>query len=387
MGRSASSSTAPATADRRYMERCLALAVQAEGRTSPNPLVGAVVAKAGRILGEALHRRAGGAHAEVLALRQAGPAARGATLYVNLEPCAHQGRTPPCVDAIIAAGVRRVVASHRDPFHLVRGRGFRAMRRAGIEVITGVLRAQALRVNRTYLRYARESRPFVLVKAAMTLDGRIATARGRSRWISSRPSRRHAHGLRAQHDAVMVGVGTVMSDDPRLTARRARAGARASTRSPQPVRVILDSRLRTRPSARMLRDRTGGPVMIYCTPRAPRGKARLLESRGARVIVVGNRGSRRVSLRAVLTDLARRGVTSVIIEGGAELIWSALAADLVDRVTFYIAPMLMGGRRSVPVVGGAGVSTLRKAFALSGMMVKRSGPDLLVEGYVGKRRG
>ncbi len=366
--------------DLSYLRRCLDLASRAEGRTSPNPMVGAVLVKSGRLVGEAFHRKAGSPHAEATVLRRAGKAARGATLYVNLEPCSHQGRTPPCVQAILAARVRRVVICHRDPFYRVRGRGVRALRAAGVAVDQGLLREEALRLNERYLTYVERQRPFVLVKAAMTLDGRIATSAGASRWISSAASRRAAHRLRATYDAVMVGARTAVRDDPLLTARHTSVPPR------QPVRVILDSRLGIDPNSRLLRNRTGGQVIIYCVSPPPRSKRRKLTARGALVVAVGRTGKRGVDLSEVLKDLARREITSVMIEGGGELIWSALEAGVVDRVVLFVAPLIVGGRSATPVVGGDGAATPGRGFRLSGMTVTRSGPDLLVEGRVKRPR-
>lgn len=365
-----------------YLRRCLVLARRAEGATSPNPMVGAVVVKGDRIVAEAYHRRAGAAHAEAEALLRAGKAAGGATLYVNLEPCCHHGRTPPCVDAILAAGVRRVVASHVDPFPLVKGRGFAALRRAGVEVIVGPLRREAMRLNERYLTCVTRGRPFVIVKAAMSLDGRIATSSGESRWISSTASRAIAHRRRATCDAIMVGINTARADDPLLTVRKGRV-----TR--QPLRVVIDSRLRLGSTARMLRSLRrgeGGPVLVYAGRGASIARAERLVSAGAEVMVQA-KASGRVNLRAVLEDLASRGVASILIEGGGELIGSALESGLVDRLCCFIAPLIVGGKGAVPLVGGRGAARLRQAIGLGGMQVRRVGPDLLVEAYVIGRRG
>jgi diaminohydroxyphosphoribosylaminopyrimidine deaminase/5-amino-6-(5-phosphoribosylamino)uracil reductase len=362
----------------RYLRRCLELARRAEGATSPNPMVGAVVVRAGRIVAEAFHRRAGGPHAEAAALRRAGKASRGATLYVNLEPCCHHGRTPPCVDAILASGVRRVVACHLDPFPLVKGRGFAALRRAGIEVIAGPLRREATRLNERYLTCVTRGRPFVIVKAAMSLDGKIATSGGESRWISSAQSRRVAHRLRATCDAVMIGINTALADDPLLNVR---AGA---TRR-QPRRVVIDSRLRLDPRGRLLRARRGGArgaVLIYAGGRAPRTRAERLERLGATVVRVREGSDGRLDLGAVMRDLATRRISSVLIEGGGELIGSALESRLVDKVCCFIAPLIVGGRDAVGMAGGRGASRLRQALRLREMSARRIGPDLLVEAYV-----
>lgn len=376
-----------ASKDGAILARCLQLATRGEGLTSPNPMVGAVVVKRGRVIAQAYHQKAGGPHAEVAALRQAGAAARRSTLYSNLEPCCHFGRTPPCVDAIIEAGVRRVVASHRDPYPLVNGRGFAALRRAGIDVEVGLLRDEARLLNERYLAWVTRGRPFVLVKIAMTLDGRIATAGGESRWITSDESRAHAHRLRAAYDAVMVGASTAVIDDPSLTARG--AGGRRLARARQPARVVVDSRLRLSPGARLL-SRRGGPagsVIIYTTRSAPAARIRRFEKLGAQVVPVASGRGRRVDLAAALADLARGGVTSVMIEGGGELIWSALDARLVDKVALFVAPVLVGGREAVPAVGGEGAITLGQGIVVRDLSVRRVGSDLLIEGYPRRRRG
>jgi diaminohydroxyphosphoribosylaminopyrimidine deaminase/5-amino-6-(5-phosphoribosylamino)uracil reductase len=373
--------------DARMMRRCLDLGARAGGRTSPNPMVGAVVVRGRRVISMAWHRRAGAPHAEAAALKRAGRRASGSTLYVNLEPCCHYGRTPPCVDAIIAAGVRRVVAAHRDPFPLVNGRGFAALRRAGVEVRMGPLKQEAARLNERYLTRVTQRRPFVLVKAAMTLDGRIGTAAGESKWISSARSRAEAHRMRAGHDAVMVGVNTALADDPRLTARG--PGSRSAIGA-GPIRVVVDSHLRLGPKARIFRGtggrKPGAAAIVYTGPRASGSRLAALERVGARVVRVNTDATGRVDLREALRDLARRGVTNLMIEGGGELIASAFEAGLVDRVALFIAPLILGGRDAVPVVGGRGISALRKAIVLREVTVQPLGPDLLVRARVARRR-
>jgi diaminohydroxyphosphoribosylaminopyrimidine deaminase/5-amino-6-(5-phosphoribosylamino)uracil reductase len=329
--------------DERFMRRALALAARGLGETSPNPAVGCVVARDGRILGEGFHARAGLPHAEVLALAAAGPAARGATLYVTLEPCSHHGRTPPCAPLVRDSGVARVVAALHDPNPLVAGRGLALVRRAGVAVETGLLAADAGRLNERFLTWARRGRPFVLLKSALTLDGRIATAAGRSRWITSAAQRRQARWLRRLHDAVLVGIGTALADDPLLMP---------SPRTRRPVlRVVLDSRLRLPAGSRLAR--TAGarsPVLALCC--APgRARRRELESAGVEVAEVRGVGGR-VSLPAALGALAARGVTSVMAEGGGEVLGSFLAHRLLDQVALFRAPLLLGGRGSRAAFGG-----------------------------------
>jgi diaminohydroxyphosphoribosylaminopyrimidine deaminase/5-amino-6-(5-phosphoribosylamino)uracil reductase len=329
--------------DEALMRRALELAARGLGEASPNPVVGCVVARAGHVVGEGLHARAGGPHAEAVALRQAGPRARGATLYVTLEPCAHQGRTPPCAPLVRDAGVARVVAALRDPNPLVAGRGLSLLRRSGIEVETGLFAAEAARLNERFLAWARRGRPFVLLKAALTLDGRIATATGRSRWITSPSQRRQARWLRRLHDAVLVGVGTALADDPLLLP---------SPRTRRPfTRVVLDSRLRLPLTGRLARTATArAPVLVLSwAPDPARRRAR--EAVGVQVAEV--RGDKeRVSLPGALEALSARGVSSLMVEGGGEVLGSFLAQRLADQVALFRAPVLLGGRDSRPAFGG-----------------------------------
>jgi diaminohydroxyphosphoribosylaminopyrimidine deaminase/5-amino-6-(5-phosphoribosylamino)uracil reductase len=355
-----------------WMRRALELASRALGRTSPNPAVGAVVVREGAEVGWGYHRAAGEPHAEVEALARAGPRAAGATLYVNLEPCDHHGRTPPCTDAILAAGVRRVVVAVEDPDPRVRGRGIRRLRQAGVRVEVGVLEGEARRLNAAYVKHRTVGLPWVTAKWAMTLDGRIATRTGASRWITGTQAREYAHRLRDQHDAVMVGVGTALKDDPALTCRV--PGGR------DPLRVVVDSRLRLPPHARMLRE-GGSPVVVAATPGADPARADQLRGAGAEVWVCEPEGGR-VSLRDLLRRLADRGVLSVLVEGGAALHASLLEAGLVDRVVALLAPVLVGGEAALPPVGGTGVAELSRALRLENVVVRRFGQDVCVEGEV-----
>jgi diaminohydroxyphosphoribosylaminopyrimidine deaminase/5-amino-6-(5-phosphoribosylamino)uracil reductase len=363
--------------DRRYLTLALALAARAAGRTAPNPMVGAVLVRRGRVVGRGWHRRAGAPHAEIVALEEAGPRARGATLYVNLEPCCHFGRTPPCVDALVAAGVTGVVASMRDPDPRVRGRGFRTLRSAGVRVRVGTLRREAERLNEPYLRAVRTGLPFVTLKAGMSVDGRIATREGRSRWITSVRARAEARRLRGRHHAVLVGVNTILADDPRLTAG---AGGAA------PARVVLDARLRTPPTARLLRT-AGGPVVLVALPGASPARRRRLERAGALVVEAPGRNGR-VSLRAALRELARRGVRSVLVEGGSEVLGGALDEGIGDAVALYVAPRILGGRRALPAFGGLGAGRLAEAPGLRGVRLRPIGRNWVIEARLGHpRRG
>ncbi len=359
--------------DEEWMGRAIELA--ARGRTSPNPMVGAVLVKGGRLVGEAYHRGAGKPHAEVLVLRRCGKKARGATLYVNLEPCAHTGRTPPCTDAIREAGVAEVIAAMRDPNPLVSGRGVRRLRSAGVRVHTGVLRGEAQMLNEAYIHHVRTGRPFVTVKAAMSLDGKLATRKGESRWISCPGARKVAHRMRGRSDAIMVGAGTAKADDPLLTVR-----PRGNGRGSGPLRVVVDSLARLSVASRMLKE-PGPHVLVAVTRRAPAARCEALRSAGAEVLVVRSRAGR-VDLAALMWELGERGVLSVLIEGGGELIGSALAAGIVSKFTVFIAPKLIGGRTAPSLVGGRGAVTLAGAARLGAIEGRKCGSDILVEGYV-----
>lgn len=337
------------------MRRALAIAARGLGETSPNPAVGCVVARGAHVVGEGFHARAGGPHAEVVALRQAGSRARGATLFVTLEPCAHQGRTPPCAPLVRESGIARVVAAMPDPNPLVAGRGLSLLRRAGIVVETGLLAGEAARLDERFLAWARLGRPFVLLKAALTLDGKIATASLRSEWITSPAQRRQARWLRRLHDAVLVGVGTALADDPLLLP---------SPRTRRPfLRVVLDSRLRLPPRGRLAR--TAAPrtpvLALSCAPDPAR--RRTLEAAGVQVVEVAGEGGR-VSPPAALEVLGARGVTSVMVEGGSEVLGSFLAARLADQVALFRAPILLGGRGSRPAFGGPDPLEIREALRL-----------------------
>jgi len=346
----------PPATDLRLMRRALALAARGLGETNPNPVVGCVVARGGRVVGEGFHRRAGSPHAEVLALRAAGARARGATLYVTLEPCSHHGRTPPCAPLVRKAGITRVVAAIRDPDPRVSGRGLALLRRAGVRVLSGVCAAEAEALNARFLTAARKRRPFVLLKAALTLDGRIATASGRSKWITSPGQRRQARWLRRLHDAVLVGIGTVLADDPLLLPQ-------PRTRRPF-TRVVLDTRLRLPLASRLVRSAgPRAPVLVLCGRPAPAPKRQALEVRGVTVVEVAARDGR-VAPAAALAELRKRGLGSVMVEGGSEVLGAFLAARLVDEVALFRAPLLLGGRGSRPAFGGPNPREITEALRL-----------------------
>jgi diaminohydroxyphosphoribosylaminopyrimidine deaminase/5-amino-6-(5-phosphoribosylamino)uracil reductase len=366
--------TAAAVPDALWMDRALRLAERGIGRTSPNPMVGAVLVKDGRVVGEGAHLAAGGPHAEAVALQAAGEAARGATCYVSLEPCAHVGRTPPCADALVRAGIVRVVAACRDPNPKVDGRGLARLESAGIGVTLGVREAEARALNRAFLCAVTAGRPHVTLKAAMTLDGKIAAADGTSRWITGEAARLEAHRLRFAADAVLVGIGTVLADDPRLTVRHPALPPK------ELFRVVADSRLRIPVEAEVLRAGDPGRALVACVAPAPSARAEVLRARGVRVLELPG-ADERVAPRALLDALGTLGVIAVLVEGGGELAGALAEARLVDRVAFFVAPRLLGGREAPGPVGGRG-HPLKDALALSDVTTRRLGDDLLIEADV-----
>jgi diaminohydroxyphosphoribosylaminopyrimidine deaminase/5-amino-6-(5-phosphoribosylamino)uracil reductase len=355
--------------DLHWAAHAIDLARQADYRTSPNPMVGAVLVDAdGLLAGEGYHEQAGHPHAEESALAAAGERARGATLYVNLEPCAHEHRNPSCAQALIDAGVSRVVASMADPDERVRGAGFRLLESAGIATTVGVHEERAQKLNEFYVKHRLTGRPFVTAKFAMSLDGKIATHAGESRWITGEESRAHGHRLRGMHDAILVGVNTVIADDPELTARV------DGEESRQPLRVVVDSQLRLRQSAKIV-----GPNTLIATTRQGR-------MGGAEVLRLPAATDGRVALPPLLDELGKRGMLSLLVEGGAEVHASFFAAGLVDKVYAYLAPRFIGGRGAPGPLGGIGVEHLADAPKLRDLDYVRLGDDLLLTGYVDVHR-
>jgi diaminohydroxyphosphoribosylaminopyrimidine deaminase / 5-amino-6-(5-phosphoribosylamino)uracil reductase len=350
--------------DSHWAEQALELARLADYRTSPNPMVGAVVVDAsGELAGEGYHHHKGAEHAEQIALAVAGDRARGGTIYVNLEPCPHAHRKPCCVAAIVASGVRRAVISMEDADSRVRGRGIEMLRAGGVETTLGLLDGPARRLNEFYVKHRLTGRPFVTAKFAMSLDGKIATASGESRWITGEAARRHGHTLRHTHDAILVGVNTVVVDDPELSARAPVAAQR------QPIRIVLDSHLRTPAGARVL-----GPGTILATTNAGTVE-------GAEVLRLPSDNRGRVSLEPLLDELGRREILSLLVEGGAETHASFFAAGLVDKVYAYIAPIVVGGREAPGPVAGSGVEHLTDALRLSEAELQILDRDFLISGY------
>ena len=356
--------------DKEYMQEALRIAANAKGRTSPNPMVGAVIVKDGRIIAEGWHRQAGTPHAEVHALNMAGELAKGSTLYVTLEPCSHFGRTPPCANAIINAGIKRVVCAMTDPNPKVSGNGMKILKDAGIEVAVGICEDEARRLNEVFLKWITTNKPFVSLKCAMSLDGKIATSTGQSQWITSEASRRRVHELRDIHDAIMVGIGTVLADNPSLTTRI--EGGK------NPIRVIVDSQARTPINSNVITDGQAKTI-IAVSKNASNDKVNAFKKAGVEIIIAGN--SERVDLNILMNELASREITSILVEGGGTLNFSLLEAGLVDKVYAFIASKIIGGRDALTSVEGEGFKNLNEALNLRDVTTEMIDNDILITGY------
>ncbi len=355
--------------DEKFMRVALKLAQKGEGAVNPNPLVGAVVVKDGIIVGQGYHQKYGGPHAEITALEEAGKDTPGATLYVTLEPCCHHGQTSPCTQQVIAAEIRRVVVACRDPNPLVNGKGIAGLRKAGIEVTEGVLEDDARRANEIFFKFITTGLPFVHLKLATSLDGKIATRTGDSKWITGEASRTEAHRLRRKYSTVLVGVGTVIADDPQLTVR--------NVSGKNPIRVVLDVEGAIPLEATLLHD--GGPTTVV-TSAMPEEKEVTLRSLGKEVWRFPGEENR-IDLAALLKRLGKKQLDSVLIEGGSETAASFLEARLVDKVSFFVAPILLGGRNAVSAVGGNGAESISSATPLRNAGVERIGVDIHIYGY------
>ncbi|RKD24379.1 riboflavin biosynthesis protein RibD [Ammoniphilus oxalaticus] len=354
-----------------YMQKALQWADSPGGQTEPNPKVGALLVKEHEIIGIGAHLKAGGPHAEVHALRMAGERANGATLYVTLEPCSHVGRTSPCAEAVIQAGIKKVVIATLDPNPLVAGRGVKMLKQAGIEVISGICEQQSLQMNEIFNKYITTGKPFVTVKTASTLDGKVATQTGSSRWISGPRSRLEVHRMRHESRAILVGVGTVLQDNPELTTRLPEGGR-------NPIRVILDSRLRTPLDCKLVTDGQA-PTWIYTTTQAPKEKMELLQAHGIDVFPVSSGPS--VDLSKMLKHLAEQGIASLLVEGGSQVNGSFLKAKEIDKIVTFIAPKLVGGEDAPTSFGGEGVMEMGEAVLLKNMKFRQVGDDLRIDGY------
>ena len=360
-------------ADEDYMRQALRLARKGLGKTSPNPMVGAVIVKDNRVIGKGYHHYFGGKHAEINAIEDAEDSIDGATLYVTLEPCCYHGKTPPCVDAVIRNKIARVVIGTLDPNPKVSGKGVELLRQQGIETTVGVLEKECRSLNEAHSKYMTTGIPLVTAKFAQTIDGRIATAIGNSRWISSAQSRRLAHKLRTTHDAIMVGAGTVLTDDPQLTVRLFRGR--------NPVRIIVDSRLIIPLDAAALTDQKTTPTIVATTPRADAEKLSRLRDMGVEVLTTGE-SKEGVDLRQMLEMLGQRGISSVLVEGGARIITSLLRLNLVDNLVIIIAPKIIG--KGIEAVGELNITGVSEALKLTFKKIYRMGADLVIEAKVSR---
>jgi diaminohydroxyphosphoribosylaminopyrimidine deaminase/5-amino-6-(5-phosphoribosylamino)uracil reductase len=358
--------------DEYYMRRALRLARKGEGRVSPNPLVGAVIVRDDRIIAEGYHRCCGENHAEINAIENATEAVAGAVFYITLEPCSHFGRTSPCVDALLACRPGRVVVGTTDPNPLVSGKGIQTLEQHGIETKIGVLAEACRRLNEVFFKYIRTGLPFVTVKFAQTLDGRIATATGHSRWISSPPSLRFAHRLRNVHDAILIGADTVLMDDPELTCRLVRGRT--------PLRIVIDSRLRTSPEARIFKVQKDAHTIVATTRRAAGERRRPFEEKGIEVLDIGEDRAGRVDLRMLLTVLGKREISSLLVEGGAAVITAFLKEKLADRLVVILAPKITG--EGLNAVGDLGIRQMDDALRLSFRRIARRGDDLILDARI-----
>jgi diaminohydroxyphosphoribosylaminopyrimidine deaminase/5-amino-6-(5-phosphoribosylamino)uracil reductase len=356
--------------DKRHMRRALSLARKGVGKTSPNPAVGCVIVKDDRIIGEGWHKKAGMPHAEVSALEMAGTDAKDAEVFVTLEPCSHTGRTPPCADALVAAGVRRVVAGMVDPNPQVAGKGFNILNKAGIIVEHGLMEAECRAMNRPFIKHISTGLPYITYKCAMTLDGNIATVTGESRWISCEESRRNAHMLRAAYDAIMVGVDTIITDNPQLTVRHVRGR--------DPLRVIVDTRLRTPESVNVLGSRLAQNTIIATTESNPRVHLRYTQQ-GTTVIVCDEYDGR-VSMVDLLEKLGKRGIQSILLEGGSRLAGEMLKRGLIDEFVFFLAPKIIGSDGFAPFTLN-GITSMDQAIRLVFGQMKRSGQDIVINAW------
>jgi len=352
------------------MKAALGLARRGVGKTSPNPAVGAVVVRKGKVVGKGYHRMAGLPHAEIEALRMAGGKAQKADLYITLEPCNHKGRTPPCTESILAAGIGRVIVGAEDPNPRVAGRGIKRLQRGGVAVSTGILRDECAKVNEAYNKYITTGLPYVTLKLAATLDGKIATKAGESKWITGSRARRHVHKMRSEADAVMVGGGTVRRDDPELTVRQ--VGGR------DPVRVVVDSELGLSPEAKVFGPR--GRLIIATTRKAGKAKVKAAEERGATVLILpAMKGG--VHLGRLMAVLGEMEIMAVMLEGGGRLAASCVRSGIVDKLCLFYAPKIVGGD-GVPLLGGLGVKQLVDSTSVKNMTIKRFADDFMVEGYL-----
>ncbi|RKD29549.1 bifunctional diaminohydroxyphosphoribosylaminopyrimidine deaminase/5-amino-6-(5-phosphoribosylamino)uracil reductase RibD [Thermohalobacter berrensis] len=363
--------------DIEYMKRAIELSKQGIGYTNPNPLVGAVILKNNRIIGEGYHEYYGGPHAEINAFSNVKEDVEGATMYVTLEPCSHYGKTPPCAKAIVEKGIKKVVIGMKDPNPLVAGKGIKILENNGIEVVAGVLEDEIKKLNEIFIKYITTNKPFCIMKTAMTLDGKIAAKTGDSKWISNEKSRRYVHKLRHRVTGIMVGIGTVLTDDPRLTTRL------ENQRGSNPIRIVVDSSGRIPIDAKVLNIDDDTKTIIATTKRINENKVKALEEKGAEVLITPIKNNR-VDLKYLIGELGRRKIDSILLEGGSTLNYAALNEGIVDKVVSFIAPKIVGGQDAKTPVGGEGKDFIKNSFKLKDINVKRFEEDIMIEGYIRK---
>jgi len=359
----------------RYMKQAINLAKRAKGSTHPNPMVGCVIVKNDKVIASGFHKKAGGPHAEVIALKKAKDNARGATLFVNLEPCSTYQKTPPCTDEIIKSGIKEVVIAIKDPNPINNSKGIRKLKRHNIKVTLGILKEEARKLNEDFEKFITKKEPFVTVKVAQSLDGKLSTKSGDSKWITSYIARRYVHKLRAYNDAVLVGVNTVIKDNPRLNSRLYKSATK------QPKRIIVDSHLRIPYKARMISENLNQNVIIATTKYASQKKVDNLRKRGVDIIITKSK-DKLVDLKDLLKKLAEKSIVNLLVEGGSKIITSFLNERLADKIVVFIAPKIIGGRYANTFYEGEGITRIKDALLLKDVSYKRIGEDLMVEGYL-----
>ena len=363
----------------KFMSLAIEQAKLGRGKTGHNPLVGCVIVKSGKVISSGFHKEFGGPHAEVLALKAAGKRSKGAAAFVTLEPCSYYGKTPPCTDIIIKSGIKEFFCAGLDPNPLNNGKGLVALRSSGIKVRCGILKSRAERLNSDFIKRMKSKKPFVTLKLSQSIDGKIATRKNDSKWISSEQSRAFVQTLRNGHDAIMVGINTVLCDDPLLSIRKPKKTPLKRIR--QPVKIIVDTNLKTPLSAKLFSVLSPGKTIIATTHGASVDKEAVLRKKGANIIRVGC-SLKYVDLKLLMKKLIKKGINSILVEGGGEIAASMLEAELVDKICFFICPIIIGGRGSVNSVGGKGSGTIREAIKLSNAKLQRIGKDFLVEADV-----
>ncbi|MFC1517614.1 bifunctional diaminohydroxyphosphoribosylaminopyrimidine deaminase/5-amino-6-(5-phosphoribosylamino)uracil reductase RibD [Candidatus Margulisiibacteriota bacterium] len=360
------------------MQQCLVLAAQARGKAFPNPQVGCVIVKQDKIIGRGIHKGPGTPHAEAIALKQAGIKAQGATLYVNLEPCCHFGNNPPCTDAIIKAKLKKVVFAVKDPHPLVKkGNSQKILQKKGIQVLSGILEKEARKLNEIFLKFHETKKPFVILKSAASLDGKIATNTGESQWITGPEALQYDQLLRKDSDAILVGVNTVIKDNPQLTVRD-----KKNKNIRQPLRIILDSNLRIPLRSKVLNMKAKGATLVLTTNKANKQKLKEVRKKGVEVIIVKADKNSNVDFKETIKLLAKRHISSILIEGGGEIAAAALSAGIVDKLYYFIAPMIISGKNAVPAIGGNGIDKLKQAYSLKDISWGKVGQDLLIQAYL-----